>query len=59
MSKIRITVPGMPTRELSVEEDTAECILEGLAEVLGAKVDFGWTEKEPDSQNGSVYVERI
>jgi hypothetical protein len=56
---IRITVPGMPNRELSVEEDTAECILDSLAEVLGAKVTFGWTEKESDSDSGSVYVERI
>jgi hypothetical protein len=56
---IRITVPGMPNRELSVEEDTAECILDSLAEVLGAKVTFDWAEKESDSDSGSVYVERI
>ena len=44
---------------ITVEEDTAEVMLEALAEVLGAKVDFGWAEKEPDAEAGSVYVKRI
>lgn len=55
---IRINVPGMPNHTLTVAEDTAECILEALAEVLGAKVEFGWAEKEPDAEAGSIYVER-
>jgi hypothetical protein len=59
MSKIRITVLGMPTRELCVEEDTAEVLFEALAEVLGVKVDFDWVEKEPDAEVGTVYVERL
>jgi hypothetical protein len=42
-----------------VQEDTAEVLLEALAEVLGAKVDFDWAEKEPDSQIGTIYVERL
>lgn len=58
---IRIHVPGMPNRTLEVQEDTAECILEALAEVLGAKVDYGWTEKEVDQEacHGSVTVTRF
>jgi len=56
---IRITVPGMPNRELSVEEDTAECIFEALAEVLGADTQYGWTEKEDEAEQGSVTVTRI
>ena len=55
---IVITKHGMPEKTLSLEEDTAEALLESLAEVLGARIDFDWAEKELDAECGSVYVER-
>jgi hypothetical protein len=48
----------MPVHMLSLEEDTAEALLDALALVLGVRVEFGWAEQEPDAEIGSIYVER-
>jgi hypothetical protein len=56
---IHIVKPGMGNQEMWLEEDSAECLLEALAEVLGAKVDFDWAEKEVDADHGSIHVGRV
>ena len=53
---VTITKTGMPNRELTIEQDTAEVLLEALAEVLGARVEFDWATPEPDAEAGSIAI---
>jgi hypothetical protein len=48
---------GMPGQVMWLQPDSAEVVLEELAKVLGAKVEFDWTDPEPDAGDaGNVYV---
>ena len=53
---ITITKTGMPNRELTLEIDTAEVLLDALAQVLGARVEYGWTEPELDAEVGTIAI---
>jgi hypothetical protein len=59
MSDVFVVVrkSGMPGQEMWLQADSAEVLLEELAKVLGAKVEFDWTDPEPDAgDQGNVYV---
>ncbi len=47
---------GMPTQEMLLEADVAEAIMDDLAQVFGARLDYGWTD--PVNEGSHEYVKR-
>lgn len=54
---VTITKMGMPNQSMRLERDTAEVLLEALAQALGASVMFDCQPTEDDVEAGSIAVQ--
>lgn len=54
---IKITAMGIPNQTMKLSRDDAHVLMEALALVLGATVEFDFYSTEDDAEIGSIAVQ--